>query len=372
VQSFVTDTLKGERASAGTRRLLLEVIAQSPLAKLPAGWVEQLQRCLADADQSVQRQAVATVRALPAARSPAAVEALARLAGDDKRPADLRAAALAAAQMPTLNAALLDFVLTCLNAGQPPLLRATAADGLGNAKLTDEQLKRLAATLPQAGALELPRLLVPFEKATSASAGKELVAALEKTPAAKGLRVEVLAKAIEHYPEEVHRMAMPLLARLAEDRGRQKARLDELSQTLASGDAQRGRQVFLGARATCVACHSVAGQGGQIGPDLTRIGASRTDRDLLEAVVFPSASFVRGYEPYVVNTKKGQQFAGVIRRETAEAIVLATGAASEARVLRSDIEEMEPGKVSIMPEGLDTQLSRQELADLIAYLISLK
>jgi putative heme-binding domain-containing protein len=199
-----------------------------------------------------------------------------------------------------------------------------------------------------------------------------LVEALEKTPAAKGLRVEVLTRALEHFPEEVRRSAAPLLARLADDRGKQKARLDELYRTATGGDAQRGRQVFLGAKATCAACHSVAGQGGQIGPDLTKIGAIRTDRDLLEAIVFPSASFVRGYEPYVITTKKGQQFAGVIRRETAEAIVLATGPATEARVLRAEVEEIEPGKVSIMPEGLDTQLSRQELADLIAYLISLK
>ena len=368
VQGFVAESLRAVKTPPATRRLLLEVMAQGPLAKLPPSWREELLRGLADADEGILRQAVATMRALPDARSPASAEALLRLARDEKRPADLRAAA----QVEKLEPALFEFLLSCLAPAQPPLLRATAADAAAQLKLGDDQLQQLAGVLPGAGALELPRLLAAFEKGGSTDTGKQFLAALEKTRAAKGLRAEVLGRAVEHFPEEVRRHAMPLLVRLAEDRGKQKARLDELYSTATGGDSQRGRQVFLGAKATCAACHAVGGQGGQIGPDLTKIAAIRTDRDLLEAIVFPSASFVRGFEPYVVTTKKGQTFAGVIRRETAEAIVLATGAATEARVLRADVEEMEPGKVSIMPEGLDTQLTRQELADLLAYLTSLK
>jgi putative heme-binding domain-containing protein len=109
-----------------------------------------------------------------------------------------------------------------------------------------------------------------------------------------------------------------------------------------------------------------------VGPDLTKIGATRSELDLLEAVVFPSASFVRGFEPYVIHTRSGQSHSGVIRRETADAMILATGPATEVRILRSAIEEIEPGKVSVMPEGLERQLSARELADLIAYLRTLK
>ncbi len=374
VQDFVTASLRGEKTPARTRVLLLEAMAQAPLAKLPPSWGDEVLRALADADEAVLRQAVATAKVLPDARTPAAVEALLRLARDGKRPPDLRAAALAAAapQVVKLERALFDFLLARLAPGEPPLLRATAADAVGQLKLSDEQLRQLAGVLPAAGALELPRLLAAFEKGGSDETGKQLIAALEKSQAARGLRAEVLGRAVEHFSEEVRRRSLPLLGRLAEDRGKQKARLDELHKTTGGGDAQRGRQVFLGARATCAACHAVGGQGGHIGPDLTKVAAIRTDRDLLEAIVFPSASFVRGFEPYVVTTKKGQTFAGVIRRETAEALVLATGPATEARILRTEVEEIEPGKVSIMPEGLDTQLTRQELADLIAYLLTLK
>jgi putative membrane-bound dehydrogenase-like protein len=374
VQGFIAEALHEEKTTSRTRVLLLEVVAQAPLAKFPAGWREELLRSLADADEGVLRQAVAAARALPDARTPAAAEALLRLARDGKRPADLRAAALAAAapQVEKLEPSSFDFLLSCLDAARPPLLRAAAADAVGQLKLNEGQLGRLIGILGGAGALELPRLLAAFEKGGSAEIGKQLLAALEKAPAARGLRAEVLTRTLERYPAELLRRAAPLLARLGEDRGKQKARLDELSRTAGGGDAGRGRQVFLGTKAACTACHAVGGQGGQIGPDLTRIGAIRTDRDLLEAIVFPSASFVRGFEPYAVTTRKGQTFAGVIRRETAEALVLATGPATEVRVLRADVEEIEPGKVSIMPEGLDVQLTRQELADLIAYLMSLK
>jgi putative membrane-bound dehydrogenase-like protein len=374
VQAFVAQELHDGKTPAGTRKLLLEVVAQAPLPKLPPAWLAELERALADADEGVLRQAVGAVRAVPGPRPAPFRKPLLRLAGDDKRPADLRAAALAAAAplVEALDPALFGFLLACLDPGQPPLLRATAADAAGQLQLTDEQRTRLAGAVARAGALELPRLLAAFEKGGSPAVGKELVAALEKSEAARGLREEVLTRTLEHFPEEVRRAAGPLLAKLAQDKARQSARLEELSRSLAGGDAGRGRQVFLGARASCSACHAVAGQGATIGPDLTKIGAIRTERDLLEAIVFPSASLVRGYEPYVVTTKRGQVLSGVIRRETADALVLAPNAATETRILRADVEEIEPGKTSIMPEGLDTQLTRRELADLIAYLRSLR
>ena len=68
--------------------------------------------------------------------------------------------------------------------------------------------------------------------------------------------------------------------------------------------------------------------------------------------------------------KSGKQFNGLIRKETPDEITLATGAKEEARVLRSEIEEIRPSTVSIMPAGLDTQLTKEQLADLIAFLKS--
>ena len=93
---------------------------------------------------------------------------------------------------------------------------------------------------------------------------------------------------------------------------------------------------------------------------------------MLEAIVFPSASLVRSYEPVQVTTKSGKVHNGLIRKDTPEEIVLVTGPNQEVRIARDDIEEMQPSKISVMPAGLDQQLTLRELADLVAFLKACK
>jgi len=152
---------------------------------------------------------------------------------------------------------------------------------------------------------------------------------------------------------------------------RQRARLEELASQLNSADAQRGAEVYRSAKAICTTCHAMSNVGGTLGPDLTKIGAIRVERDLLEAIVFPSASFVRSYEPTLVKTKKGDQL-GILKKEAADEIVLANGPASEVHIPRTEIIGVQPGTVSLMPQGFDGILTPQELADLVAFLRTAK
>ena len=89
-------------------------------------------------------------------------------------------------------------------------------------------------------------------------------------------------------------------------------------------------------------------------------------------MIFPSASFTRGYEPYVIQNRRGQSFTGILGRETADAVTLITTDRTEIRILRADIDTFAPGRVSIMPQGLETQLSRDELRDLLAFVQGLR
>jgi len=73
-----------------------------------------------------------------------------------------------------------------------------------------------------------------------------------------------------------------------------------------------------------------------------------------------------------VRTKDGEEHSGLVQRETSDSLVLVSGPTAEQRIARADIAEMRPGTVSVMPEGLDQQLTRQEMADLIAFLRALK
>jgi putative heme-binding domain-containing protein len=105
---------------------------------------------------------------------------------------------------------------------------------------------------------------------------------------------------------------------------------------------------------------------------LTRIGGIRTERDLLESILFPSASLVRSFEPMLIVTQDGKTVNGLIRSETSDELVIATGPNQEVRVARSNIEEIRPSSVSIMPAGLEKQLTKEQLADLIAFLKNCK
>jgi hypothetical protein len=77
---------------------------------------------------------------------------------------------------------------------------------------------------------------------------------------------------------------------------------------------------------------------------------------------------VRSYEPVIVKTKSDEDYSGVLRKDVPEEIVLATGPNVEVRIARSDIVEMRPGAVSVMPAGMEQQLTKQELADLLTFL----
>ncbi|MGL4420192.1 MAG: PVC-type heme-binding CxxCH protein, partial [Gemmataceae bacterium] len=119
-------------------------------------------------------------------------------------------------------------------------------------------------------------------------------------------------------------------------------------------------------------CHMLGYVGGDVGPDLTKIGSIRTESDLLESIVEPSASFVRSYEPVVVEMVDGRRWNGVIQSESSAEVVLRVNATETVRLARGDVESVRPSAVSVMPAGLEGQLTRQELSDLLAFLRSRK
>ncbi len=300
---------------------------------------------------------------------------LVRVAMDAGRSLDVRvqSAAAVAGRLGSIEPGLFALLLASLHAEGPPLVRLDAAEALGRAHLDDGQLTALCGAVGDGGVLEVPKLLPAFERSSDARLGEALVGALARSAGLKSLPSVTLAAVLQSYPESVRQRAKPLYEQLSAGGEKQKARLAELHNALSGGDIQRGRELFFAnKKAVCATCHAVQGQGGKIGPDLSKIGAIRAPRDLLEAIVFPSASFARGYEPLVVVTDGGQVLTGIIGRETAEAVYLVGSSRVETRVLRSAIESMVQSTVSIMPEGMDAQLSHEELSDLIAFMESLR
>ena len=177
---------------------------------------------------------------------------------------------------------------------------------------------------------------------------------------------------LESFPEPVKTRAEQLYGMLNLDAEKQRAHIDELLVSLNDGDIRRGQVLFNSPALACSSCHAIGYLGGNMGPDLTAVGTIRERRDLLEAVVYPSASFVRSFEPINVTTRDDIEYTGILKEEGPTEIVIVAGLGTEVRIRRADILEMSPGTISPMPGGLVDTLPRQALADLIAFLKATK
>jgi putative heme-binding domain-containing protein len=375
IQALLANTARGDGVPLAIRRLALRTMAASGLKELPAAWQTALVALLRGADTGLRHEAVAAARTLPLPKShrEPIFGALAEIGRDARVSAAVRLDALAAlppAALGALEPELFTFVQDRL-AGQHPMLeRAAAAAVLARAALAAEQQLALAETMRTVGPLEAPRLLPAFERNPSEPLGLKLVAALTSAPGLAGLRAGDVKALFAKYPESVQQAGATLLLQLNTDLARQNARVDELLPAVKAGDIRRGQALFNSDRTACALCHTIGYHGGRLGPDLTNIGRIRSERELLEAVIYPSATFVRGYEPFVATTRDGATHSGILRKEANDEIVLATGPDTEQRLPRSVIADLQPGPVSPMPPGMDAVLSPEELADLVTFLKS--
>ena len=141
----------------------------------------------------------------------------------------------------------------------------------------------------------------------------------------------------------------------------------------AEGQAERGKSLFADLKGlACVKCHAVGGQGGAVGPELTSVGAKYPKDELISAVLYPSSKISSGYEPVVIATADGKVVTGIVKGETAESVEVEDVDAKRIKIAKSEIDERKRSDVSLMPNGLAEGLTRQDFADLIAYLGTLK
>ena len=182
------------------------------------------------------------------------------------------------------------------------------------------------------------------------------------------MRIDLLREALAKYGAAVQNAVTELESLVNVDAAVQRKRIEELLPLVAKGDVRRGHAVFYSTKAACSACHRLGYAGGTTGPDLSQIGKTRTERDLLESVLFPSLSFVRSYEPMQIVTQDGKTINGVIRDENSQEYTSPPVRTKIVRLPRAEVEQIQPSTVSIMPAGLDKQLTVQELADLVAFL----
>jgi len=351
------------------RAFLFSVMAQAEIKKFPKEWESVLAKALANPqfDESTKLAAIGVIQS----RGLSGVDtALHGLGNDTKASPALRLAALGAvaSRVRTVSKEVERFLRDQQGPNRLATRRSAAARVTGQLAWSNAQRLRIAkGWLIEADGLTWPLLLSAFKNSNDEAVGFALVKAMEVAP--EGVLNEAsVTKILDRYSSGVKEGAKSLLSRLAKAKKGELLRLEALVPLLDGGDVGRGRTVFFGQKAVCGTCHTIGPKGGNLGPDLTSIGAIRSGRDILEAIVFPNATQVPGHEAFVVKAK--ETYVGIVAHETSAALTLRSAPGVEVRLERFMIKSIDLSPVSLMPAGLDRNISEGELRDLLAFLQS--
>jgi len=365
--SLLSDT------AAENRSLAWRILSQAPSVVSNEAWLPPLQNSLTAAKAADLPLLLDAIKKLKAGGFD---EKLQAIANDTRQPLSLRLRALSAMKSLKLTAdtfVMLQHVLTA--ADSSAAARIQAATMLASAPLQKDQLATLAPVLASVGPLEMKPLLSLVNKC-----GKDVALArtvsmeLAKNPTIGSQQESVYRTAFSSQPPDLFEtILLPALHKATEASEAKMRQLGSLSEkVIKGGDAKAGRLVYESGKSVCIACHKIGDKGRAIGPDLSHIGAIRTERDLLESIIFPSNTLARDYEAHVIETSDGQNFMGVIKSHTAEGLLLVDAAGQEKSVPDTQIVANTTLTTSLMPMGLDQTITEKELCDLVAWLRSLK
>ena len=366
MQQFIATQMAG--ASVEKKLFILDAMSACDIKEVPSSWIAQLRKELSsNVDATVKLNVLKFIRlhGIPSLNN-----ALEQVADNNQNAAVLRINAIGTSlnDSTQLSNRHFDYLYAQLQSGQDASVRQQVAGVLGQAKLSNEQLLKLAQDfLGKADAFILPRLLPVFQGAEEIEIGKSLASALESSPSLDNITEEYLRETFSKYPPELESTTEKLITKLKEARGERLARIHTIESSITKGDIERGRILFFG-KAICNTCHAIGNEGGNFGPDLTSIQRDRSAHDLVEAIVYPGVSFVREYETYQVKTRDNT-FTGIIQEQTGDMIRLGISPQESVQIQRKDIVSTEIQDISMMPLGLDKLLTEQELADLMAFLI---
>jgi len=130
------------------------------------------------------------------------------------------------------------------------------------------------------------------------------------------------------------------------------------------GDAAKGHDVYL---RNCAICHRRGSDGKDIGPDLASV-VEHPPEKLLASILDPNADIQPGFNGYTCTLKSGEQIYGLVASETANSVTMKLPDASSKTVLRNQIASLQSQNLSLMPEGLEAAVTKEEMANLIEFL----
>ena len=289
------------------------------------------------------------------------------LVADTKRPAQARVETLRA--LATLKDARLDKAMELALADNDPRLRTEGRRVLAASK-PDEALAQLAKVLDKGDVIE--------------QQGAYSILGEMRTPEAAALVSKSLTRLLHgKMAPETHLDLLEAAAKFntgdIKDKLAQyeanRSKTDHLAnyrEALVGGDAENGRKIFrYKAEVSCLRCHKIKGEGGEVGPDLTGIGSKQKRDYLLESIVDPNKQIAKGFENVLITLKNGRTVTGIVKVEDAKEVKLMNADGQTIVVPKDQIDERKAGK-SAMPEDIVKHLSKSEVRDLVEFLAGLK
>lgn len=167
---------------------------------------------------------------------------------------------------------------------------------------------------------------------------------------------------LEHKEPSIRDRAAGLLTAAASDR-RQVVENYQSSLSMG-GDARRGGEVF---SKSCAACHRLGGAGHAVGPDLAAL-ADKSPGSLLLSILDPNRAVEARFFSYTAVTRDGLVHTGLLSEESGTSVTLAAAEGKQTVILRSELEALASSSKSLMPEGVEREISPEAMADLLAYL----
>jgi putative heme-binding domain-containing protein len=138
---------------------------------------------------------------------------------------------------------------------------------------------------------------------------------------------------------------------------------------LAQGDVERGRVVYHSEQIGCAKCHRLGDEGGRIGPDLGNL-PQRDYASVLRDILDPNATLNPDYIGFVATLADGRTLSGVVLSKNEERLVIGDNTGKEIEIPASEVEQLAPSKVSVMPSNFRELLSEEQVADLMVFLLS--
>jgi putative heme-binding domain-containing protein len=275
-------------------------------------------------------------------------------------------------------------------------LRAAAIGLMARGNAADEQLQKLAELLTPQTSLSIQNAVVGRLAATkSAASGALLLSRWQGlTPDVRAAIVEVLLRqpewtaalleAIErqtvhpadlgsiarqrlttHRDADLRERAKRLLSTSA-DPSRQQVLAEYQSALDLAGDATRGAELF---KAKCAACHRLGEVGNEVGPNLAAL-TDRSPQALLTAILDPSQAVEARFLDFIAITSDGLSVSGLVQSETGASVTLVGQNGQQITLLRTDLESLQSTGKSMMPDGLEKELTPQDVADILQYIVA--